>query len=208
MRQFIYLTALSMALFLACTPATDGVSESRTTLKDSALRMENSVEWTNTLESDDQSEESDTAQRFKISDDVMITPLSLSVSRLNFTPSYPSFTDGFSLDTRGLNADISSLISSFLDSYSAQSGYEQYFSPESIYTLVLFSHDLNELGFQYGTYMFGEPFSQENFYQCPVRLFSSESEDKSEYIDVYIYVSEAESEWHISQIEIFNIKKE
>ena len=197
-------------LFASCSShvVSDGTDNS--TLKFTAAALDDSTEWTETIEA--ATDRSELSMYRGLSKNVGISPelVALSMAANEMRPLYPKITEGFSLDVSLLDPLCLECIENFCSSLEEGGKGESYFNESSIYSLVMFFYDYARL---HGDekivwHVVGEPFCGENLVQCPVRLFFQGEGDggrksySRNYCDIMVCARKFDSGYKLISVEM------
>jgi len=207
MNRFIFCTVVFLFCLTACSKAQSEVQINEfKTIKALVTNKSEAAVWTNELEPGLLSATS--IGEMKIAEGVYPTKNLILVAESNNDEKiYPQIKDFGSLNTESLSSSSRKLAASFFDAlcndvFTA----ETYFKPESVFSLVFFSSDL-ENGFLknreqkkegeklFTSYLIGSPFLSGSEVQVPVRLYKNK-----EFVDISLFIDEKQNK--ISQVKI------
>ena len=187
---------------LSCTQNTVSASEGYETLKEEAVQKESLLTWTQELEGTILTEKIQGADGLEKSLASSGSNIFASGSEAEYPPIYPQIEGFSSLDISAMEDSVRTLLKGFCNSIISKSDSDSFFKKDSLYTLVLFRYDLS---FQYNTsypafkgFILGEPFINENVYQCPIRF----TEKSGKHTDVCAYLEKEGGVYKISALTI------
>lgn len=96
---------------------------------------------------------------------------------------FPELDDFGSLDISDNDANAMAVLHNFFSSLKANQECDSYFTRDSIFSLVLFLHDIQDFDLTNAQLYFGKAFPLENALEIPVRIYG-----KNEMMDVKVYL--------------------
>ena len=208
MKRSINWAAAVSLLFLtgftafSCSNNTAVNEEAFETLRTEAQSLEDSMKWTIELEPDTLKQRVSGADGMDRSLVASGTFVFASGAESEYPRIYPKIEGFANLDVSKYEDSDLTLVKGFCRAVTAGEDADAFINKDSLYTLVLFRYDLLTY---YGnskppftSYLIGEPFINENVYQCPVRFLQKSGKG----LDVCLYLDSSGKSRKISQIVI------
>lgn len=208
----LIFSAICAIQFFSCSSdsSIDLSSGSEETLRQLAAKKEEEMLWTRELESVRLTKEINTSS--KVSTNIKLSPEIYAVSNSDFLPIYPSLSGFGSLDTTEINSELKNFLVKFADSVCSWKLDSSLVKESSVFSLVIFKNDVeNNWESFFGkkfeitddisifdSYIFGEPFAEENSVIVPIRFKNS-----SGYLDIHLFIDKTDG-FKIAQIFIQN----
>lgn len=194
----VFITAFLVSLFMIFFSCNNNVpidlsSGSDETLRQAALRREQSLMWAREIESVRLTRDITTSP--VISKNVKFSPEVFAVSSDDYQPVYPGLEGFGSLDTSEITQELSVFLEKVAASIASWPLDSKYMEKDSLFSLILFKSDVekswkNEFGNSFpegdrvfDSLIFGEPFVESEAVLVPVRFFH-----KKNYLDLELYI--------------------
>lgn len=204
-------------VFFSCNSNENGIQDSEGTLRNTSRIFDSRTEWTVEIESLPAEK---TAGRVDgISRNISINADNVFLSgkdsaHKNVFPRINGFTG---MDVSLYDAEALRIMKNIAGAFVEKSSIEPYVSKDYIHSLVVFKYDMEQMfgDAEFSSYVLGEPFKGEDFYECPLRLFfgSDNVEEKKRFddelhLDLMFYIKKTGTTWRIFKIEFMqNTKK-
>lgn len=143
-----------------------------------------------------------------------------------YAPVFPAIPGFSTLNTSMLDESALSLLDTFCTAITTGADADACMEKGHLYSLVLFLYDLDQKdGPLFSSYVLGEPFKNDEVFQCPVRFYYASNDKKEQPVaaglpipqdavpvdvktgtvyepslDVYLYLVKEDSYWKIDQI--------
>ena len=208
----VLLLLLLSVFFMSCASQMNQENSDSATLRVIATTLDENTDWSNSMEGSILEEDysKDGMVKFEL------TPMAFAVTEDGGNEIYPHIDGAFSLDVTGYEKECYEAVENFFRAFRDGEKLEEHFKSSNLYSLVMFLYDYGE---KFGEkkiswYAIGEPFINENYCQCPVRLFfaGKKSDEKKSYrdshADVIVFVSREDSGWKLISMEFAGSKKD
>ena len=187
-KKALFCLILTASLLLSCKNASDTQNTAQnSTLKKITDNKNSEIQWTQELEKGRLSQKIN--RNDYIINSIKITPevlIALDAGK-NYTGVYPEIKGFASLDIRDIDTDALYLIDSFFVSFINGRDCDKYMEKDSLYSLALFSFDLEELNIKPSScrYLVGKAIVADNSLAIPVRLYNN-----TDFVDTNVYLKE------------------
>lgn len=199
------------AFFVSCASQMDQGNSDGVTLRVTATTLDENTDWSQSMEEkileEDYSKESSVKQE--------LTPMLYSVAENEEEDIYPRIDGAFSLDVSRFEKECYEAVDGFFRAFKMDEKPENFFKTANLYSLVMFLYDYKV---KFGSkkiswHAIGEPFINDDYCQCPVRLFfagkgngkGKEKFEKRSYngshVDVIVFAAKDGKKWKLVSVE-------
>lgn len=196
--------------FISCNANDNSGRDDEGTLRNTSRMLDSKNEWTQPLETLPAVKQKGKVDGISGSVSVNADNVFLSGKDSQFKGVFPRINGFTGIDDSLFDDEAYKIIKNVAEAFVENSSIEPYMSRDSIHALVVFKYDLDNMfgNAEFSSYVLGEPFKGNDFYECPLRLYFK-SEIKSEkkrfddelHLDLKFSMKKTDSTWRIFKIE-------
>lgn len=206
------LLLLLSVFFMSCASQVNQENSDSATLRVIATTLDENTDWSKSMEGSVLEEDYSKDGKVKVE----LIPMVIALAEDEGNDIYPHIDGAFSLDVSGYEKECYAALENFFRAFRDGEKLEEHFKSSNLYSLVMFLYDYGE---KFGEkkiswYAIGEPFINENYCQCPVRLFfaGKKSDEKKSYrdshADVIVFALKEGSGWKLLSLEFAGSKND
>ncbi len=190
------------------------------TLKHSAEKIERKIKWSTEIDANVLEEPIPSIQGLDKKLSTSVFSYNMSISKNQAVPLYPQLESFTSLDLSTYTEKSLSFINSFAKDLIAEKSLLSYMEEDKLYELKIFKYNIEKMTQgrtfpknmkTFSAYILGSAFLNENVFECPIRLFYSdtylEGQYSSDHIDLLVYIEAKEKSFKIKQITFMKEEK-
>lgn len=211
--EFVFL----VFAFVSCNGNDNSLQDSEGTLRNTSRMLDSKIEWTSGIESLPAAKQRGKVEGISGNISVSADNIFLSGKDSHIKGVFPRINGFTGIDVSSYDDEALRIMKNVAGAFVEKTSVEPYVSKDGIHSLVVFEYDMEQMfgDAEFSSYVLGEPFIGDDFYECPLRLFfKSDSVDGKRrfddelHLDLKFFIKKIGSTWRIFKIEFMQNQKE